>query len=292
MAQDEATFDFPAFKVHVRYIGEQNGPAYETMIEAPGFEPATSGVVLRKLPLLSSAARAAISEFRKLLAEGVQSFVDAFRQNSGVVSFKAVQNVRLVFLSWNDLASAIGDQALAAAQEQLKAQEPVEYKETYGREPEPESEGGLIPADATYDLGTVIMEVRVMGLVEGVPIWGVTASAPGSDIHANTILGMGSPLALHAAQGMIENLSTVLRLGVDRYFAEGPRAKRTPITPEKRAATETLYAVASQIGAEGLAEADQRATQMIQELIDTLEGQALADMEARIAEYRKRKPRP
>jgi hypothetical protein len=90
---------------------------------------------------------------------------------------------------------------------------------------------------------------------------------------------------------MVDNLEAVLRQGVERYLREDPRATRTPVTPEKRSATENLYAVASYLGPEGIAHADQAVKDLIQEKLDTLEGQALEAMEATIAEYRKRKPK-
>jgi len=289
---DQATFDFPTFKVHVRFVGQENEePTYETAIEAPGHEPMQGGTILNGPPLLTSAAGAAVSEMRRLLREGVKTFFEEYKASRRGISFKELQDVRLMFLSWYDLAAGIGDAALQAAQDELKARRPAEYRETYGREMEEEPEDELPPADAQYDLGNLMLDVRVMGLVEGLPLWGVTATVPGTDLNANSIIGVDSPLAIHAAQGMLENLKNVLRLGVDRYFAEEPRARRRPVTPEKRAATEMLYVVANTVGADGLVAAEARLEDMLQNYIDSLEGQAISDMEQRIAEYRKRKPK-
>lgn len=295
MPNDQAAFDFEKFKVGVRYIGEEEGPAYETKIEAPGFEPAFGGVVLKRLPLFSSAARAAVSQFRRLLAEGVKAFLDDFRKNSGVISFKEIQDMRLVFLSWHDMASAIGDEALAAAEEELKAEEARESTEVYGKEQEEQKEEAWEP-DYTYDLGSVVMTVRVMGMVGIFPLWGVTASIPGTDLHASTILGVSSPLPSHAAQSMVENLRSVHTLGIDRYLEEYPSLMKKTAHAEKRVGTEMLHAVASALGIAGIDMADQRIQKEVEreraaflEQATAQEEASIAAMEAEIAERKKAK---
>ena len=292
MAQEEASFDLGTFQVQVRYVGDRGGPAYATKIIIPGLDPVESGVLLERLPLFSSAALAAVSQLRGLLQDGVQSFLDDYRQQTGSVSFKKMQEMRLLFLAWHDVARKITDEGLAAAEENLEAQELVESKATYGKEQEPKQEAPT--ADVQFDLGSIVLNVIVMGLIEGLPIWGVTAFVPGTDLYANTIIGVQSPLAIHAGQGMIENLQNVLTLGIDRYLSEVPQAKRAPVTPEKRHGTEMLYAVASTVGAQGLAIADQKLKDMLEETaenLESMESQAISDMEQKIAEYRKRKPK-
>ncbi len=290
MAQDQATFEFPKFKITVQYVGEENEePAYETHIEAPGHEPMHGGTILHGPPLLSSAAKAAINEMRRLLRDGVKVFLEDYRANTRNVSFKELQNIRLLFLSWFDLATAIGEDSFKAAYNELKAMEPDEYRQTYGREFEPKEE--IAVADAHYDLGALTLDVAVMGVVEGLPIWGVTARAVGTDLYANTIIGVSSPLALDAARGQVDNLMKVLKLGVEGYLAEEAKAKRKPIAPDKRTGTEMLYAVASFVGPDRLEVAGLRLNEMRREHIESLEDQATADMEQQIAEYRKKRPK-
>lgn len=284
MPENEASFEFPTFKVQIRHVGGQDSPAYETRIQAPGFDPADSGVLLKNLPLYPSAARMAVLQFRILLGQGVKAFLDDYRKNSGVISLKEIQEKRLLFLSWHDMASAIGDEALATADAELKAQERVESLETYGEE---QTEEELPEPDRVYDLGTVIMSVRVMGQIGIFPMWGVTATVPGSDLHANSVIGIQSPLAAHAVAEMVYNLTSMLNLGVDRYLAEEPRAQLSPITDEKRVGSEMVYAVASQIGSEGLNIALERAQEFVEEERGAFEEEALVEIEKEIAKRRK-----
>lgn len=289
MAQDEA-FDFGTFKVHVRYLGERGGYGYATRIEVPGYDPIESGVLLRDYPNASSAAAGAIDQLRGLLEVGVPAYLETWRKERGTLSFKEVQQMRLTFLSWQDAANAIGgDPTLEAAISQLEAQELADVKAASGGKRRPSQRE--VPVDVQYDLGSVVMDMRVMGIIEGLPLWHITAMVPGTDLQASSLIGAVSPFALPIAQLMVDNLEAVLRQGVERYLKEDPRATRTPVTPEKRSATEALYAVASRMGPEGIAHADQVVKDMIQEKLDTLEGEALDAMEATIAEYRKRKPK-
>jgi hypothetical protein len=287
MPQDEASFEFPKFKVSARFVGDENGPAYQTAIDSPGFETANSGVVLNRLPLFSSAARAAISQFRTLLAEGVKAFVDDYRQNSGVISLKALQDMRLTFLSWHDMASAIGDEALAAADAELSAEESRESQAVYGKE---QKENKLVEYHKTYDLGTVVISVLDSGArMNTFPVWGVTATLPGTDMQAHTYIGVQSPFPAHAALGMINNLQNVLTKGVERYFAEVPETTvLTPVTETKQLATEALYALAHEIGVDGLAVAEQKALEIAEQEKRFLEDEALAYMEAEVAAKKER----
>jgi hypothetical protein len=290
MAHNTASFDFVTFKVHVKYVGQQGGYAYVTRIEIPGYDPIDSGVFLLKYKVFSSAAAGAIDQLRGILQQGVPAFLEDWRKQKGTISFKEVQNMRLTFLSWKDAAISVGGEpALAAAVEQLEGQELAERKAAYGgkRRPIP----GEIPVDVQYDLGSVVMDMRVMGLIEGFPLWYITAKVPGTNLYANTVIGAESPFSLPFAQLMVDNLEAVLRQGVEGYLRDDPRATRTPVTPDKRSSTEALYAVASHIGPEGIALADQNVKALIQEKLDTLEGEALEAMEATIAEYRSRKPK-
>jgi len=290
MAHNTASFDFGTFQVHVKYIGQQGGYAYATRIEVPGYDPIDSGVLLPSFPIFSSAAAGAIDQLRELLQVGVPAYLDDWRQARGTISFKEVQDMRLTFLSWKDAAAALGgDQALANAIKQLEAQEFAEKQANYPKQARPTP--GEIPVDVQYDLGSVLMDMRVMGIVEGFPMWHITAIPPGTDLQASSVIVATSPFSLPISQLMVDNLEAVLRQGVERYLREDPRATRTPVTPEKRSATENLYAVASYLGPEGIAHADQAVKDLIQEKLDTLEGQALEAMEATIAEYRKRKPK-
>lgn len=290
MAHDTAGFDFGTFHVHVKYFGEQGGYAYGTRIVVPGHDPIESGVLLPHYPIASSAAAGAIDQLRELLRVGVPAYLEDWRKEKGTISFKEVQDMRLTLLSWKDAAIAIGgDPALAAAAEQLEAQELTERKTTYKEQQKPQ--GREIPVDVQYDLGSVLMDMRVMGIIEGYPLWHITAIVPGTDLQASSLIGAISPFALPVAGLMVDNLEAVLRQGVERYLQEDPRATRTPVTPEKRSSTEALYAVASHLGPEGVAHADQVVKDLIQEKLDTLEGEALEAMEATIAEYRKRKPK-
>lgn len=292
MAQDEASYQFPEFLVRVKFVGDEVNAAYQTAIEVPGFEPAYGGVILKGDPVFAAAADEAVIQFQQLLVGGIQPFLEDFRQTPEGRSFKAVQNMRLVLLTWLDMAQKIGAPALQAAEAYLKAQEAVEYRATYGKEQKAQKASDLeIPVDVQYDLGSVVMDMRVMGIIEGFPLWHITALVPETDLHASSLIGAESPFALPIAQLMVDNLEAVLRQGVERYLKEDPRATRTPVNPEKRKATEDLYAVASYIGPEGVARADQVVKDMIQEKLDTLEGEALQAMEATIAEYRKRKPK-
>jgi hypothetical protein len=290
MAHDTASFDFGTFKVHVKYLGQQGGYGYATRIEVPGYDPIDDAVLLPHFPIFSSAAAGAIDQLREVLALGVPAYLEKWRRERGTISFKEVQEHRLTFLSWKDAAMAIGgDQPLAAAVKQLEAQEFAERKANYPKQQRPTP--GEIPVDVQYDLGSVLMDMRVLGIIEGLPMWHITAIVPGTDLQASSIIVAPSPFSLPIAQGIVDNLEAVLRQGVERYLQEDPRATRTPVTPEKRHATESLYAVASHLGPEGVAHADQVVKDMIQEKLDTLEGEALAAMEATIAEYRKRKPK-
>lgn len=287
MPENEAQFDFEKFKVKIRYIGDQDGPAYETSIEAPGFEPVNSGVILKRLPLFSSAARAAVSQFRTLLSVGVKTFLDDYRQNTRISSLKEIQDMRLMLLSWHDTASAIGDQALASAEAELKAEEAKESAETYGKEQAEEKEE-QVEYDKHYDLGPVVISLHYSGVLEIFPLWGVTATIPGTDMQAHTYIGMESVIAAHAAQAMIQNLKSVLTLGVERYFIENELANRTPITESKQRATETLYAVAHEIGMDGLAVAEQKIEELIEQERVLLEDAAIAQEEAGIAVRKER----
>lgn len=289
MAHNTASFGFGTFQVHVKYVGQQGGFAYATRIEVPGHEPIDSGVLLPHFPIFSSAAAGAIDQLRELLKVGVPAYLEDWRKERRTISFKEVQDMRLTLLSWKDAAIAVGgDPALEAAIEQLEAHE-LEERKAYPKPQRPIP--GEIPVDVQYDLGSVLMDMRVMGLVEGFPIWHITAIPHGTDLHASSVIAAESPFSLPIAQLMVDNLEAVLRQGVERYLKEDPRATRTSVTPEKRRATEDLYAVASRIGPEGLAHADQVVKDLIQEKLDTLEGEALEAMEATIAEYRKRKPK-
>lgn len=288
MAHNTASFGFGTFQVHVKYVGQQGGFAYATRIEVPGYDPIDDAVLLA-LPIFSSAAAGAIDQLRELLAAGVPAYLEKWRQDRRTISFKEVQNMRLTFLSWNDAAVSIGDEALIAAIKQLEAQEHAERKANYPKQQRPIP--GEIPVDVQYDLGSILMDMRVLGIVEGFPMWHITAIVPGTDLQASSMIVATSPFSLPITQLMVDNLEAVLKQGVERYLQEDPRATRTPVTPEKRSATEDLYAVASNIGPEGIAHADQAVKDLIQEKLDTLEGQALEAMEATIAEYRQRKPR-
>lgn len=293
MAHNTASFDFGTFHVHVKYVGEKGGYGYATRIVVPGFEPIDSGVLLPNFPIFSSAAAGAIDQLRELLKVGVPQYLEDWRKDAGLISFKEVQNMRLVFLSWKDAAIALGgDPALAAAMKQLEAEEMAERETIPGGKRQPKRPiPGEIPVDVQYDLESVVMDMRVMGIIEGLPLWHITALVPGTDLHASSLIAAVSPFSLPIAQLMVDNLEAVLRQGVERYLKEDPRATRTPVTQEKRSATESLYAVASHIGPEGIAHADQVVKDLIQEKLDTLEGQALEAMEATISEYRKRKPK-
>jgi len=293
------TFQFGPLRIDVEFRGLA-GPTlqlfgYASTASAPGTAYTLSAILEERDPV--EAALEHVRKMRSALKYGPERYVRLIMMRERK-SWAEAQTLRAEGIGLYSVASIVGDEVLAAAEQELATA--IQEAETRAERAEAEADEAtkavVAGAQTAYVLGPIRATVTVVGITkDGSVGLEISLEAPNAPALTDRVLSP-NPLPSSGVDGLLSETLRVLDVGPEKYaeefIAQGEPAKEAKGRAEAMRAfgmivgAQALQQALDAIKVEGMREADQFETEMIRNLEERHKV-----VKARLDELRRRRGR-